>query len=95
MIITGIICATIVACILILSIFTDRISKIEVDSNELLNELNRDIDEIFYIAKTIDLDSVYVSEKDKIMHITRIAGSYSEEVNNIVENVVNESSKES
>ena len=46
MIITGIICATIVACILILSIFTDRISKREVDSNELLNELSRDIDEI-------------------------------------------------
>lgn len=95
MIITAIICATIVACILIFSIYTDRMNKREIDNNSIVNSLQRDIEEIFYITKTINLNNIYGEIKDKIAHIARLSGAYCEEVDNIVENVVNESSKES
>lgn len=93
MIITAIVCATIVACILILAIFADRISKRESDDNNIVNSLQRDIEEIFYITKTISSDNVYGETKDKIAHIARLSGAYCEEVNNLVEDVINESTK--
>ena len=48
MIITAIICATIVACILILTIYANNIDKRESDNNAIINSLQRDIKEIFY-----------------------------------------------
>lgn len=95
MIITAIICATIVACALILAIFADRINKRESDNNAIVDSLQRDIEEIFYITKTISLDNVYGETKDKVAHIARLSGAYCEEVNNLVEDVINESAKES
>lgn len=95
MIITAIICATIVACVLILTIFVDRINKRKNDDNTINNYLQRDIEEIFYITKTINLNNIYGETKDKIAHIARLSGSYCEEVDNIVEDVINKSKKES
>ena len=94
MIITGIICATIVACILILTIYADRINKRESDNNAIIDSLQRDIEESFYITKTINLDSVYGETKDKIAHIARLSGVYCEEINNIVEDTINKDTKE-
>ena len=94
MIITAIICATIVACILILTIYADRINKRESDNNAIIDSLQRDIEEIFYITKTINLDSVYGETKDKIAHIAHLSGVYCEEVNNIVEDTINKDTKE-
>lgn len=94
MIITAIICATIVACILILTIYADRINKRESDNNAVIDSLQRDIEEIFYITKTISLDSVYGETKDKIAHIAHLSGVYCEEVNNIVEDTINKDTKE-
>lgn len=95
MIITAIICSTIVACILILAIYADRINKRENDNNTIIDSLQRDIEEIFYVTKTISLDNIYGETKDKIAYIARLSGAYCEEVNNIVENVINKSTKES
>lgn len=94
MIITAIICATIVACILILAVYADRINKRESDNNAIVDSLQRNIEEIFYITKTINLDNVYGETKDKISHIARLSGAYCKEVNNLVEEVIKEREKE-
>lgn len=94
MIITAIICATIVACILILTIYANNIDKRESDNNAIINSLQRDIKEIFYITKTITLDSIYGETKDKIANIARLSGVYCKEVNNIVEDTINKDTKE-
>ena len=94
MIITAIICATIVACILILTIYANNIDKRESDNNAIINSLQRDIKEIFYITKTITLDSICGETKDKIANIARLSGVYCKEVNNIVEDTINKDTKE-
>lgn len=95
MIITAIICSTIVACILILAIYADRINKRESEDNNIIDSLQNDMEEIFYITKTINLNNVYGETKDKIAYIARLSGAYCEEIDNIVEDGINESTKES
>lgn len=94
MLITLIICATIVAIVYTFCHFSNKMNSYDKEHNAFVNDLHHDITEIFYIISTIKEDDVYGAVKDKIMHIKHISRMYGEEIDDLVETVLDKCPKD-
>lgn len=76
MIITLFICASVVASIFIICHVINKMHEREIDTKYLVDNLQRDMEHISYIIKTISENDLYGNIKDKFNNIKRITENY-------------------